>query len=270
MFKKPYLFFLFLLLTCFLVSNCFAAVDDSYTKFLLHYDGTDESTTFTDESGKTITANGTAQIDIAQSKFGGASGLFDGNSDYLSLDDSNDWNFGIGNFTIDCWVMFNSVTGSQVICSQYPNDSSNAWEIMYFQIFAIKRLQFGFVIGGEQKGSYSTNWIPVVNTWYHIAIERTTTTAKIFIDGVSQTLTENTAFGTNDVGDITGDLEIGRRNTGGSTDAYFNGWIDELRISKGVARWTADFTPLTSAYGPTELRGRIVEQMGGKMQGGFR
>ena len=59
------------------------AVDDSYTKALLHMDGADGSTTFIDESGKTWTRAGNAQIDTSQYKFGGASGLFDGSGDWV-------------------------------------------------------------------------------------------------------------------------------------------------------------------------------------------
>jgi hypothetical protein len=260
---------LFVILFCLITSPCFSAVDDSYTKLLLHCDGVDASTTFTDEAGKTVTAVDTAQLDTAQYEFGTASGLFDGNSDYLSLDDSDDWNFGAGDFTIDGWVRFNSVTNSQVICSQCI-DGGNSWEVMYFQLFAIKRLQFSFVSESVSKASYSTNWVPVVNTWYHIAIERTTTTAKIFINGVSQTLTENTAFGTNDVGNIAHTLEIGRRDMGGATDAFFNGWIDELRISKGIARWNADFTPPTSAYSPSLISSTVIFNGNIKLNGNVK
>src|SRR3972149_9214360 len=66
---------------------------DSYTKLLLHMDGANGSTTFTDEMGQAVTANGNAQISTAQSKFGGASGLFDGTGDYLSVPASADWDF---------------------------------------------------------------------------------------------------------------------------------------------------------------------------------
>lgn len=81
---------------------------DTYTKLLLHCDGTDGSTTFSDNgvTGHTVTANGNAQIDTAQSKFGNASGLFDGTGDYLTIPDHADWNFGTGNFTIDAWIRF--------------------------------------------------------------------------------------------------------------------------------------------------------------------
>ena len=77
------------------------AVDDAYTKSLLHFDGTDASTTFTDESGKTWTAHGNAQIDTAQSVFGGASGYFDGSGDYITTPDRADFDFDGQQFTSD-------------------------------------------------------------------------------------------------------------------------------------------------------------------------
>ena len=90
-------------------------LDDSYTKALLHFDGADASTTFTDESGKTWTPAGTAQIDTAQSVFGGASGLFDGDSDYISTPTGSDFDFGSGNLTIDFWVRVSSTAELQPI-----------------------------------------------------------------------------------------------------------------------------------------------------------
>ena len=64
-----------------------SGVDDTYTKSLLHFNGSDGSTTITDESGKTWTAYDNAQIDTAQSKFGGASMLLDGVGDYIKTTD---------------------------------------------------------------------------------------------------------------------------------------------------------------------------------------
>ena len=92
------------------------------TVLLLHCDGTDGATTFTDSSdtSHTVTANGNAQIDTDQSKFGGASGLFDGTGDYLSIPDSADWDFGTGDWTIDFLIRFNAITGRHGI---KPNKS---------------------------------------------------------------------------------------------------------------------------------------------------
>src|SRR3989338_6322305 len=83
-----------------------AEAHDSYTKLMLHMEGADAGTTFTDTetTPKAVTANGNAQIDTAQSKFGGASGLFDGAGDYLTIPSSSAFDFGTGNFTIDFWV----------------------------------------------------------------------------------------------------------------------------------------------------------------------
>ena len=217
---------------------------DSYTKLMLHCNGTDGSTTFTDEIGKTVTANGTAQIDTAQKKFGTASGLLDGDSDYLSLVDSDDWNFGTGDFTIDCWVRFNSLNGAQVIVSQW-DDANNRWALY-------KNTGNGFTFlvtdGGVAVFDVDSSGTTLAtNTWYHIALRRSGATLEIYVDGVKQTTTGTTT--TSSMPDLTSVLIIGNSGAVGY-DWYFNGWIDELRISKGIARWTANFTPSTSAYIP--------------------
>src|SRR5215510_10654891 len=85
---------------------------------LIHCNGTDGSTTFTDSSvsAHTVTADGNAQVDTAQSQFGGASALFDGNVDKLEITGTlGDFNFGTGEFTIDFWIRFSSVSGDQNI-----------------------------------------------------------------------------------------------------------------------------------------------------------
>lgn len=220
----------------------------SHTKLMLHCDGSDTGTTFTDEIGKTMTAEETAQLDTAQKKFGTASGLFDGGSDYLTTPDHDDWNFGTGDFTIDFWVRFNSLTGTQAFVSQTQAvaDNSNVWSVWKD---ASHKLYLSFIVGGVAKAQYNTTSavISATDTWYHIAFVRNTTVAKIFVDGVSKTLTETTAFGANDVGDLTGLLNIGRSDEETPT-SYMNGWLDEIRISKGIANWIANFTPPASAY----------------------
>ena len=100
---------------------------------------------------------------------------------------------------------------------------------------------------GTTRGYYvmTSAWSVSTGVWYHLAFVRTGASAKIFIDGVSQTLTENTAFGTNDVGNLATPLIIGAYS---DNSLYLNGYIDELRISKGIARWTSNFTPSTEPY----------------------
>jgi hypothetical protein len=102
---------------------------DSYTKLLLHFDGVNGATVFVDSAAsRPVNAFGNIQINTAQYKFGGASGIFDGSGDYLTLVDSDDWYFGAGDFTIDFWVKFDSLTNLQVFAGQYVDDN-NAWYI---------------------------------------------------------------------------------------------------------------------------------------------
>ena len=223
-----------------------AASWDSYTKLMLHMNGTDGSTTFTDEIAKVMTAAGNAQIDTAQYKFGGASGLFDGTGDYVTTPDHADFNFGTGDFTIDFWVSINNATNQQSFVGQWV-DNNNYWAVYKETNAGGNKLSITFIVGGVVKGNYTltSSWAVSTGTWYHLVFERYGTGAKIFIDGVAQTLTEGTAFGSNDVGDLASVLYVGSFNT---TTYPLNGWIDELRISKGIARHTADFTPPTTAY----------------------
>ena len=83
---------------------------DEHAILLIPSDTTDGSTVFEDKSGiaHQITANGDVHHSTTQSKFGSSAIYFDGNGDYLSIPDSEDWNFGSGDFTIDFWVRFDS------------------------------------------------------------------------------------------------------------------------------------------------------------------
>lgn len=222
--------------------------DDSLSKLLIHFDGADAATTYTAETGQTVTFAGNAQLDTAQKKFGSSSLLLDGSGDYVTVPDSDDWYFGSGDFTIDCWVMFASPLQDEVIISQCSEwGPSNYWMIKYYS--GLSQLQMSFNFGGVGKGVYNlTSFVPTTGIWYHFACERIGTVGKIFINGVSQTLTEEAAFGTNDVGNVGAVLQIGAIY-GNQT---FNGWIDEVRISKGIARWTANFTPQTWNYMPLQ------------------
>lgn len=101
---------------------------DSYDVLLIHFNGTDAATSYTAESGQTVTFAGTAQLDTDQKEFGASSLLLDGNSDYVTVPDATTWDFGTGNFTIDFWVRFNSKTGAQYFISQYA-DASNYWYV---------------------------------------------------------------------------------------------------------------------------------------------
>ena len=217
---------------------------DGYTKLMLHCDGTDASTSFPDDSASshTVTANGTAQVDTAQKVFGTASLLLDGNSDYLSISHSDDFNFDSGDFTVDCRIRFNSTSGAQVIMGR-NGSSDRSWALYYNS----GNLRFAFYTSTTNDVAFS--WTPSVDTWYHIAVVRNGADLKVFVDGTQIGTTYN--ISTNSIRDaISSDFYIGENVE--QTGYYFNGWLDEIRISKGIARWTANFTSPTEAYSGDE------------------
>jgi hypothetical protein len=211
---------------------------DSNTKLLLHFNGADGSTNFIDETGKSVTANGNVQIDTAQSKFSGAGALFDGSDDYLSTPDSGDWNFSAGDFTIDFWTRWDNRTGTQYILSQ-ATASGDEWAIRKNADNSLT-IYFTDSVGAGYSGWVSTTSAVIIadNTWYHLAFVRRGSDAFIFINGAAQPLTIASNWST--AKDIAAPLLIGKISYDGNT--YFNGWMDELRISKGIARWTANFS----------------------------
>ncbi len=208
---------------------------DSFTKLLLHCDGADASTTFTDASAAAhaVTANGNAQIDTAQFKFNGAACLLDGTGDYLSVASHADFGFGTGDFTIDFWVRWASTAGQQNIFS-FAGSAGPVPAIYKPAGGATLR----FYNGGDQ---ITTTTGSIIDTWEHVALARSGTSTKMFINGTQEgaTFSDSTNYAQDGV-------RIGAHVDG---TLAMNGWFDEVRISKGIARWTANFTPPDRAYG---------------------
>jgi len=204
------------------------------TVLLLHCDGLDGATTFNDNSstGHTVTANGNAQIDTVQSKFGGASGLFDGTGDYLTVPSHADFGFGTGDFTIEFWMRFNA-SGEMYVFD--IGGGTNFYILIGASTVTV------LVAGVDQTSSYTHD----TNAWHHFAITRNGSTVRFFIDGI-QINTNLTAGGSVSQGEV----RIGGYSGGGATS---NGWIDELRISK-EAKYTTNFSLATEAFSnPVDL-----------------
>ena len=220
-----------------------AALPDPFTPgptaaLLLHFDGTNGSTTFTDSSPNalTVTANGNAQISTAQSKFGGASGYFDGSSD-LGFTPTDATRFGTGDFTVEFWLY---ITGS-------PNDnqvviSFCAWPNTSGFVINYSNTTLGVFTGGFTDSFFYPR--PASNSWHHCAVCRTSGSVVLYIDGVETPPASTT-------GSLAGNYTDGLQYVGRPTDVNYyklNGYIDELRITKGVARYTANFTPPTAPF----------------------
>jgi len=227
-----------------------AAGNDTYTKILLHMDGTDASTTFTDDnsggSAHSWTANGNAQIDTADSHFGGASGLFDGTGDYVTANDHADFTLGSGDFTIDFWFKCVGAGGSALRIAGQCNNTATAATTS----FAILRTSGNVIQASVSDGASlttvtgTTQFTNALNTgWHHVAFVRTSNVLKLFIDGTQEG--SNTAFSAT-VQDSANQISVGRN--GEQTGNEWNGWLDEFRMSVGIARWTAAFTSPQKAY----------------------
>ena len=216
-----------------------AFVNDANTVFLMHANGTNASTTFTDDNGARtqngITANGNAQVSTAQSKFGGASALFDGTSDYLLVADNSNFTFGANDFTIEFWVRPSATANTIILWDQRPNGSQGLQPTIYINNGTI---YYYTNVANRITGSTLSN-----NTWYHVAVSRSATSTKMFIDGtqVGSTYTDSNNYVSSSAG-----ITIGadQYSTGSNS---LNGYMDEIRVSNS-ARYTTTFTPSTTAF----------------------
>jgi hypothetical protein len=221
---------------------------DTYTKLLLHLDGADGDITFTDSAtAKVVSRGGGAYINTAQSKFGTASLLLDGTDDYISTADHADWNFGTGNFTIDFWVRWavDPGVGTVIFYNQYADVD----HLVKFSLSANLLYLTARDGAGASLVQFSTPFNPAAGVWYHLEVARVNTDNaatgwRIFVNGSSQTLTLTDGAWNNNIPDVAGALYFGSL-----APDYLNGWVDEIRVSKGVARHTSDFTVPNQAYG---------------------
>jgi hypothetical protein len=214
---------------------------------LLHFDGADASTTFTDESGKVWTAAGNAQLDTTILVFGTAAGLFDGTGDYISTIDHADFATGTGDYTIDFWFKTTDTDGWLF----YQGDNSGiAGSIAHI-------IGVGLVTSGKLGWSPNYRNYPSQTTlqsistvtdggWHHCACVRNGDVFTLYLDGVSQA---NTTLAAYNALDSTESVFIGQMNT--AAGHPYNGSMDEFRFSKGIARWTSAFTVPSVAYGPS-------------------
>lgn len=214
----------------------------SSVSLLLHGDGADGSTTFTDSSSNSvsITPLGNAQIDTSVKKFGTGSMLFDGSGDYLNAGNATPLNFGSGDFTVECWANFSSVLGNRGIFSKFEGfPNTTGINLRFAESVSGLRL---VVAGTGATLAQNVSFSPSVGTWYHIAYSREVNIHRLFVDG-SEVMEVSSNVG--DI-DTTSDFVVARSQTVSSSD--WNGYLDDFRVTKGVARYTASFTPPTTAF----------------------
>jgi prepilin-type N-terminal cleavage/methylation domain-containing protein len=194
----------------------------------------DENTIFTDSSnnGLMVTANGNTQISTTQSKWNTGSVYFDGNGDWLAIAASSALAMGTGDFTVEFWIYPEVTTDNDGLFSF--TGSSGGIGNLFTSLYAGNLYAGSGGSGGAAKGSLSTN------TWHHIALTRAGTSVKTFLNGtqLGSTETWSNDFNTNR-------LDIGLYY---GTPYTFKGFINDFRVTKGVARYTANFTPPTQSF----------------------
>jgi len=206
----------------------------------LPMDGTNGGTSFGDQSAvikgsgsaKTVTVIGNTNTSTAQSKFYGSSGYFDGTGDYLTIPAQTDFAFGTGDFTVECWVY-------QVARSPYQTHlaGSQTYGVAGDWLFVINAAgTLAFQIGNSSAGSYtSTSTVPL-NVWTHVSLSRQSGTVRGFINGADAggSLTYSTSIASVIVFS-TGSDSLGNANSS------LNGYLQDVRVYKGVAKYTSNF-----------------------------
>jgi hypothetical protein len=176
---------------------------------------------------------GDARVSTSVTKYGSGAMYFDGTGDWLSVPSSPNMAFGTGDFTVECWAYWSATasTGKGIVNLQSSGTFNFYWDGGSYSTNY-------FVISNRSVNQLTYSFSPTINTWYHLAVSRSGLTMRLFINGVLATsVTDSTNYGQ-------GIASIG----GDAANAWsWNGYLDDLRITKGIARYTANFTPPTAA-----------------------
>jgi hypothetical protein len=210
-----------------------------------------------DNTGKNdMNTIGDAKVSTTQSKWGNGSVFFDGVGDYITTPPKQDLSFGTGNFTIECWVYPSDVSGLSQRGILQSSTSTGGLQASYSNgvvIYFGARLNGGgnatsnvvtinggllAIVNDTVVGSTSTSAIVTANQWSHIALVRNNGTLTLYFNGTA-------------LGSVASTANITAQNLciGGyyNTGYLYNGYLQDLRIVKGRALYTAAFTPPTAS-----------------------
>ena len=228
---------------------------------LLHFEDANAATSTSDDSfsRRAVSFAGTAQISTAQKKFGTASLLLDGNSDYVSLANSADLDLGTSPFTIECWFYYNAATAPEYATIFDRGDGSGGGTSPFWMAIKDDSGTYYLVGAADAAGGSGNdileNYAAATisdNTWYHLAFVRDGNNFYTYLNGtVAWALTGSTSSA---MADNNEPLYIGARGQSG-TGAYWGGYIDEFRLTVGTCRYAGGitFTPSTDGL-PGETR----------------
>ena len=214
---------------------------------LLNMEGSNGSTTFADgsSSGHSVTANGNASISTSEFKFGSSSAYFDGNGDYLAVASSSRLAFDTADFTFEGWANITTHLNAPKMFTNWNGNpfSTNHWSLHIDHPTNSEKVSFWFYNhNGSSPLLVSTSSIST-NTWYHIAVTRSGNTFRLFVNGIEEA---NATSSASIDGGGSFPVEIGGDSI--ATDRYLHGYLDGLRITKNVARYTSNFSVPTAAF----------------------
>lgn len=217
----------------------FTGAGDQYindVELLMLFNGTDGSQTFTDSSsvGQTFTVTGNtnqAKISTTQSKFGGSSGFFD----FGYAVASTAIQFQSNPFTVEAWIYPTADRMGSVFSNR---SSGEGMELIYLAGGRIR-----FQRGNSPNNIETTTTVPL-NTWAHVAVTRDSNDLfTVWINGVDS---GSATFAGVSLGNGRPNPAVGRRAD--SSAQYYAGYVDDLRVTNGVCRYTADFTAPTAEF----------------------
>lgn len=189
---------------------------------LMHFDSD-----FSDVTGRVWSKTSSPTISNSVFRFGGGSGFFNGGP-YIQTGTSSDFAFGTGDFTVEGWIYATSIPTGYFFCP-FGNWVSEAGACFF--------LKPNGVIGWHSNTTFANSPTSTIstNTWYHIAYARQSGAGRLFVNGAQVASVSDVANLTSTSG-----WRVGNNRT--STD-FWRGYVDEMRITKGVARYTSAFTP---------------------------
>jgi hypothetical protein len=181
---------------------------------------------------------GNAQVSTTQAKWGTTSMYFDGTGDYLLLQAGQNFTFGTGDFTIEMWFYVTTTASAQALIDFRPTSTDGLYPFIYIASGG------GSVRLNVSNADQITGTTTIsINTWYHLAVSRSGTSTKMFVNGtqVGSTYTDTNSYlvGANRPVIGSGGFTLG--------NTALTGYIDDLRITK-YARYTANFTAPTAAF----------------------
>jgi hypothetical protein len=209
-------------------------------------DGANGSTSFVDSSAGAVALTATAStLSTTQSKFGGSAGYFAGTGSYVKGTTNSNFTFGTGDFTVEFWV-YPLAYGGSVVGGQLFG-TTNATQAGFSINLGESRDRFRII--SNATGAWADNLVVSagggadLNTWNHYAVVRQGAKLTIYKNGTSVATTSAAA-----AWNFNGSVPVIGRFSDGGTARDFNGYLDDIRVTKGVARYTANFTAPTLAF----------------------